>query len=206
MSTLRLMLVRHGQTPANLQRALDSKPPGAPLTEEGHQQARDFAATIATEPVVAVYASTATRAQQTASHVAESHGLPVQVIDGVQEVFVGDLEGLTGEDAIKSFIEVFDRWTADDLDARMPGGESGKEIQDRYLAAISGIRQQHPDGMVVLVSHGGAIRLAAEWLAENVTGPLANIGVLPNTGHVLLEANGDGWRCLEWTGLDLPHS
>jgi probable phosphoglycerate mutase len=41
-------------------------------------------------------------------------------------------------------------------------------------------------------------------LADNINGKVANIGVLPNTGHVLLQADGSGWRCLEWTGLDIP--
>jgi probable phosphoglycerate mutase len=205
MSTLQLLLVRHGQTPANLARALDSKPPGAPLTEEGHRQAAEFGAKVATSPVVAVYASTAIRAQETASHIASPHGLEVQVIEGAQEVFVGDLEGRTGEDALAAFISVYDRWTQDDLDARMPGGESGHEIQTRYLEAVSQIRAQHADGLVVLVSHGGVIRLAAEWLASNVDGQVAKIGILPNTGHVLLEASGDTWQCLEWTGLELMH-
>jgi broad specificity phosphatase PhoE len=202
---MRLLLVRHGQTPANLQRALDSKPPGAPLTEEGHQQAEAFASSIASSPVVAVYASTATRAQETAAHIAKPHGLEVQVIDGVHEVFVGDLEGRTGEEALAAFVSVYERWTQDDLEARMPGGESGTEIQTRYLAAVKDIQSQHDDGLVVLVSHGAAIRLAAEWLADNISGKVANIGVLPNTGHVLLEADGNSWRCVEWTGLDIPH-
>jgi broad specificity phosphatase PhoE len=205
MSTLRLLLVRHGQTTANIERALDSKPPGAPLTDEGHKQAATVGAQLATSPVVAVYASTATRAQQTAEHIASPHGLEVRVIEGAQEVFVGDLEGQTGDDALAAFISVYDRWTQDDLDARMPGGESGHEIQERFLNAVSEIRAQHPDGLVVLVSHGGSIRLAAEWLAENVSSQVAKIGILPNTGQVLLEACGDTWQCLEWTGLDLMH-
>jgi probable phosphoglycerate mutase len=204
MSTLRLLLVRHGQTPANVQRALDSKPPGAPLTDEGHQQAVAFAESIATEPVVAVYASTATRAQETAAPIAGVHGLRVQVIDGVQETYVGDLEGLATDDSLTEFLGVFERWTSDDLTARMPGGESGAEIQQRFLHAVGTIQQRHPDGLVVLVSHGAVIRLAAEWLASNIDGRVADIGVLPNTGHVLLEADGETWRCLEWTGLDIP--
>lgn len=202
---MRLMLVRHGQTASNLQRALDTSLPGAPLTEEGHQQAADFAARLADVPV-AVYASLATRAQETAAPIAAAHGLEVQPIEGVHEVFVGDLEGRTDEAAIKQFFEIYLRWTSDDLDARMPGGESGAEIRSRFLDAVRLIQDKHQDGLVVLVSHGGMIRLGAEWLAENVTGQLANVGVLPNTGHVLLEANGEGWNCLEWTGLELPHS
>ncbi|CAM3678544.1 histidine phosphatase family protein [Kibdelosporangium persicum] len=202
---MRLMLVRHGQTASNLQRALDTSLPGAPLTEEGHQQAADFAARMSEAPV-AVYASLATRAQETAAPIAAAHGLDVQVVEGVHEVFVGDLEGRTDEAAIREFFEIYLRWTNDDLAARMPGGESGAEIRTRFLDAVRLIQDKHSDGLVVLVSHGAMIRLGAEWLAENVTGQLANVGVLPNTGHVLLEANGDGWNCLEWTGLDLPHS
>ncbi|ONI72667.1 histidine phosphatase family protein [Actinosynnema sp. ALI-1.44] len=209
---MRLLLVRHGQTAANLKRALDTSLPGAPLTEEGHQQAADFAATLPDKPV-AVYASQATRAQQTAAPIAAAHGLEVQVVEGVHEVFVGDLEGRTDDAALQEFFEIYLRWTNDDLDARMPGGESGAEIRARFTDAVGLIRDNHrhdhqddEDCLVVLVSHGGVIRLGAEWLAENVTGQLANVGVLPNTGHVLLEANGDGWNCIEWTGVDLPHS
>jgi broad specificity phosphatase PhoE len=204
---MRLLLVRHGQTSSNLDRILDTKIPGARLTDEGHAQAAAFASTIADMPVAAVYASTATRAQQTASPIAAAHGMAVQVIDGVQEVFVGDLEGRNDERAIHEFFQIFTRWTEDDLDARMPGGESGTEIQKRFLDAIGTVRDNHPESTVVVVSHGGMIRLGAEWLAENVTGQLANVGVLPNTGHVLLASNRDGsWTCLEWTGLQLPHS
>ncbi|MET0235852.1 MAG: histidine phosphatase family protein [Kibdelosporangium sp.] len=203
---MRLLLVRHGQTTANLDRALDTAVPGTHLTEEGHSQASAFASRVASLEIAAVYASTATRAQQTASPIAAAHNLEVQVVDGVQEVFVGDLEGRNDEQAIHEFYEIYSRWTEDDLEPRMPGGESGAEIQTRFLKAVDAIRSAHGSGTVVLVSHGGTIRLGAEWLAENVTGQLANIGVLPNTGHVLLELRDDGWHCLEWTGLELPHS
>ena len=37
--TLRLVLMRHGQTHSNLQRVIDTRPPGADLTEKGQQQA-----------------------------------------------------------------------------------------------------------------------------------------------------------------------
>ena len=41
---MRLLLVRHGQTMSNVDRVLDTKVPGAPLTEEGRAQASAFAA------------------------------------------------------------------------------------------------------------------------------------------------------------------
>ena len=59
------------------------------------------------------------------------------------------------------------------------------------------------DGVIALVSHGGAIRLSGEWLAPNVHADVANAALIPNTGLVELAARPDGqWRCLTW--VDTP--
>ncbi|GAA3024214.1 histidine phosphatase family protein [Actinokineospora globicatena] len=200
---MRLMLARHGETPSNLRHALDSRPPGPSLTEMGHRQALALAERLAEDEVVAVYASVAVRAQETAAPVAKQHGLAVEVVEGLHELQVGDLEGRSDEHALRSFGEVYLRWTQGDLAAAMPGGESGEQIRDRYLSTIERIRDAHPSGLVVVVSHGGIIRLGAEWLADNVGARLTNARLLPNTGHVLLEPRTTGWHCLEWTGVDL---
>jgi probable phosphoglycerate mutase len=205
MSTLRLHLVRHGQTPSNVHMALDSKPPGPPLTDEGRRQAAELAATLATEPVVAVYASTAVRAQQTAAPVAAAHGLEVRVVEGVHEVFVGDLEGRNDRLALERFFAIYSAWTDGELDLPMPGGETGRQLLDRFVAAVERIRDEHPDGAVVLVSHGAALRLVAHRLAS-VAAELTKHALVPNTGRVVLEADHvspTGWRCLEWTGVQL---
>ena len=206
--TARLLLVRHGQTTSNLNMVLDSRPPGPPLTDLGRTQARELADALAVEPVIAVHASTAVRAQQTAAPVAERHGLSVSVLDGVQEVFLGDLEGHDSKPALAEFARVYGCWMSGQLSVPMPGGETGEQVLDRYLAAVDRITD-HRDGSVVLVSHGGAIRLAALALAQGVQPELARAGLLPNTGRVVLErdpATPTGWRCVAWSGLDLPDS
>ncbi|EWC62887.1 putative phosphoglycerate mutase [Actinokineospora spheciospongiae] len=203
--SLRLMLVRHGETPSNVLHLLDSRPPGPSLTELGRQQAAALAERLTDEPVLAVYASTATRAQETAEPVAKSHGHTVRVVEGLHELQCGDLEGRGDQEAILAFGQVYLSWVAGDLDTLMPGGETGAFIRTRYLAAVDDIaaRHRHEDGLVVAVSHGGVIRLAAEWLADNVTPELAGTHLLANTGHVLLEARDEGWHCLEWTGVEV---
>lgn len=209
MSTFRLILVRHGQTHANVHKILDTRPPGPPLTEEGRAQAVRVADDLATEPVVAVYASVATRAKETATAIARRHGMPVTSVDGVHEVDAGDLEGLTGVAPVTTFHEIYSGWLLGDLRRHLPGGESGQDVLDRYLPAVDRIRDRHPDGVAVLVSHGAVMRLVATRLAGNVSGQHANSVLLPNTGRIVLEldpAEPTGWRCLEWTGipLDLP--
>ncbi|HKR48274.1 MAG TPA: histidine phosphatase family protein [Pseudonocardiaceae bacterium] len=204
MSTaLRLVLARHGQTTANAEGILDTRLPGHPLTEQGHRQAAELAAQLAGESVVAVYASRALRAQQTAAPVAAWHGVAATVLDGVHEVFIGDLEGRQAPDAHRILHEMYRAWHCGDLDQARPGGESGKQVLDRYLADVATIRAAHPGGTAVLVSHGAATRLAIVALAANVDGSFAGPRLLPNAATVLLEADGDGWRCLRWDDIDL---
>jgi len=203
---VKLYLIRHAQSTANVRKSLDTALPGPPLTDLGRQQAESLATELAGEPIVAVYASQATRAQQTARPLAASLDQEVQVIEGVQEVFVGDLEGATDEAAIRTYMETVSPWLRGELSVSMPGGESGLQVRARYLDAVGELRAKHeetdPDGTVALVSHGGAIRLGADWLADNVRPEVADAGLLPNTAIVELEARpGGGWTCLRWAGV-----
>ncbi|MFZ0121507.1 MAG: histidine phosphatase family protein [Pseudonocardiaceae bacterium] len=203
MAALRLVLARHGETTANAQGLLDTRLPGHPLTEQGHRQAADLAQRLADEPVVAVYASRALRARQTAQPIATRHRLATQVLGGVHEVFIGDLEGRESPEDHRTLHELYRTWHYGDLGASRPGGESGKQVLDRYLADVAAIRRAHPHGTAVLVSHGAATRLAVVALAANVEGSFAAPRLLPNAATVLLEADGTGWRCLRWDDIDL---
>jgi len=207
MSTLRLVLVRHGQTPSNVIGSLDSRPPGPPLTDLGRAQAASVAESLAALPVVAVYASVAVRAQETAAPIAAAHGLPVQVVEGIHEAFVGDLECRNDPESLAAFVAVFHRWTRSlDLDVPMPGGESAQQVLDRFLPVVADIRARHSDGVVVLVSHGAAIRITSFALSPNVDAELADQHLLDNGCRVVLEVDGTsptGWCCLEWAGVPI---
>ncbi|GAA0936641.1 histidine phosphatase family protein [Pseudonocardia zijingensis] len=193
MSVTRLIMARHGETAANAQHVLDSRPPGAPLNERGLAQAAVLGERLGADPITAVHASVAVRAQQTAAPVAAAHGLDVQVVDGIHEVFCGELEGRSGRDALKSFMVVYDAWWTGDLDARLPGGESAHDVRERFLPALDRILDG-ASGDVVLVSHGAAIRLAAAALI----GDTAETRFLPNAGLVVLRPDGAGWVLEHW--------
>jgi probable phosphoglycerate mutase len=85
----------------------------------------------------------------------------------------------------------------------MPGGESGRDVLDRYLPLISELRAAHLEdpvgtGEVVVVSHGAAIRLVAAVLA-GVHSEFALENHLANTeAVVLVPDSGTGWRCVQW--------
>jgi probable phosphoglycerate mutase len=194
---LRLVLVRHGHTTANAAHVLDTRPPGAPLDALGEEQARELARRLADRPVRAVHASRTVRARATAAPIAAAHGLPVEVLDDVHEIFCGELEGRSGEEALEAFRAVYDAWWRGELDARLPGGESALDLRARYLPAVERILAGREGGDVVLVSHGAAIRLAAAALL----GDTAETWYVPNAGLVVLRAAGGtagGWVLESW--------
>jgi len=191
---LRLVLARHGRTEANVGHVLDSRPPGWPLDELGQAQAQQLAVRLAQWPLRAVYASRALRAQQTAAPVAAAHGLAVEVVDGVQEVSVGDLEGRSDTEALAAFDEVYQAWARGDLGARMPGGESALDLRARFLPVAEELVEGVTDGDVLLVSHGAAIRLAAAALL----GETAEQFYVPNAGLVVLSRDAHGWAVDSW--------
>ncbi|HEX7302919.1 histidine phosphatase family protein [Lentzea sp.] len=198
---MRLLLVRHGETASNIERKLDTLMPGPPLTELGRKQARELADLLASEEVTAVYASTGLRAQQTAAPTAERFGLPVQILEGVHEIQVGSLEGRNDTEAYRTYLETVIKWAEGALDVAFPGdGETGQQVLDRFLGAIGSIRRD--EGTVVVVTHGGAGRMGALALASNIPVELAE-NLLPNTGVVVLDSDGDGWVCRSWAGVEI---
>jgi broad specificity phosphatase PhoE len=196
---VRLIFARHGRTAGNVSRALDSRPPGMPLDEVGRAQAEDLARRLAAEPVTAVYASRATRAQQTAAPVAAAHDLPVVVIDGVQETDCGDLDGATDLASHERFQQVYEAWLAGDFAVRVPGGESALEVRARFVAAVEAVAGLHtgPD-TVVVVSHGAAIRLGVGALL----GEGAETRYVANVGVVVLTGGPGRWELAHWDGAE----
>jgi broad specificity phosphatase PhoE len=202
------VLVRHGQSHGNVDRRLDTRPPGAELTDLGRDQARAFARDLPRPPGLIAH-SVAVRAAQTAAAISAELGLDAHEFEGIHEVQVGDLEDRNDDDAIASFETVYQRWHEGDLDVPMPGGETGNEVLDRYVPVLTQLRMRHLDdaawhGDIVVVSHGAAIRLASAVLA-GVDGSFALDHHLANTESVVLAPITDGrWSCVQWSMLTPP--
>jgi broad specificity phosphatase PhoE len=206
----RLVLLRHGQSEANVERRLDTRPPGAALTPLGREQARAFAASCAglERPTMLVH-SVATRAAQTAAVIGAELDLPTHEIVGIHEVQVGELENRSDDAAAEEFNAIYERWQHGELDLPLPGGETGNEVLDRYVPVLTELRMRYLDdddrhGDIVIVSHGAAIRLVSAVLS----GVDANFAVdhhLDNAEAVVLAPITDGrWSCVRWGALTPP--
>ncbi|MFJ6071036.1 histidine phosphatase family protein [Streptomyces sp. NPDC093065] len=206
---MRLLLIRHGQTPSNLKHLLDTAEPGPGLTSLGQEQAAALPDALAPERIDVLYASTLVRTQLTAAPLAASTGLEVRVRAGIRELTAGDLEMRGDDEAAHTYMRTAFAWSAGDVRLRMPGGENGEEALARFDAVVA---EAHADGAqtVAMVSHGAAIRMWVAARADNVDIDYAARHPLANTGIVTLAGSPDeGWRALLWEGGSvgpLPHT
>jgi probable phosphoglycerate mutase len=195
---MRLILVRHGESPSNLTRAIDTTVPGPRLTALGVEQAEALTEALRDESIDAIFASTMTRAQMTAEPLARVRGLTVQVRDGLREITAGELEMRNDDESIDLYLETSFAWAAGDLDRRMPGGENGVEAFARFDAVVAEAAGAYSSAC--LVSHGAAIRMWVAGRSDNVDAGFVAANPLQNTGVIVLDGDPEhGWHVESWT-------
>ncbi|AYF74731.1 histidine phosphatase family protein [Nocardia yunnanensis] len=199
--TGKLILVRHGETEGNVAKILDTRLPGLPLTERGATQAKNFGANLTTPPQ-RLFSSAALRARQTGGYIEAATGVPLEVLEGLQEVQLGELEGSGTAAAHERFQDIYHAWHSGDLSLRVPGGESGEEVLARYIPTLERLRDDYltdpAGGDVIVVSHGAAMRLVSRELT-GVPWLFAANNHLDNTETIELLPAGDGrWTCTRW--------
>ncbi|MET4639219.1 histidine phosphatase family protein [Mycetocola sp. 2940] len=200
---MRLLLIRHGQTPANVLGRLDTAHPGPGLTDLGQRQAEAVPEALRGEAIDAIFVSTLLRTQLTALPLATERGLERRITDGLHEIEAGALEGLSSYADQMRYMEVVFSWAAGDLDVAMPGGPNGRDFFARFDAAIETIGREH-DGTVAVVSHGAAIRTWIASRTSDVNVRYAAAHELANTGIVIATGSmADGWTVEEWDGAPM---
>lgn len=197
---MRLILIRHGQTPANVDGVLESTIPGPGLTALGHEQADELALTLGDEPIGAIFASTQVRSQITAAPLAAKLGLEIEVRDGIREVDSGVLEGHTQRDSVIRYVHTFLAWVGGDLDVRMPGAQDGHETLARFDQVVAEAEALGED-TVAFVSHGAIIRAWVGCRTEDLDAEFLRNHYVANTGYVVVSGTTqDGWRLDDWQG------
>lgn len=155
----RIVLARHGQTPLSVDRRYSGQ--GDPeLTEVGISQAERTARRLAATPgLSAVVSSPLRRCLGTAERVAEAAGVPMVVDPDFIETDFGRWEGLTFTEAAEQDPDVHSRWLGDTA-VSPPGGESFAIVRARVERGLRRIVEEHPGGVVAVISHVTPIKLA----------------------------------------------
>jgi broad specificity phosphatase PhoE len=147
---MKIYAIRHGQTELNVKGLLNGTI-GDQLTDTGVQQASE-ARSILPNTLKRIYSSSLNRAKQTTEILNSQLELPVIYTDDLQEVNFGDLNGTPFLDEIRV------KHVAMDYDWH-PSGENVDDVKVRVLRALDTIAKENGDGEVLVVTHGGIIRM-----------------------------------------------
>ncbi len=166
-----LWLARHGESTWNALGLVQGYAPEPALTARGwaqaEQLAEQLAATLAGVPVTALYSSDLDRAVQTAGPLAARLGRDVVRDQRLRERRFGEVEG-TPSRVLPAAVAGIDGEQVTDADATGPGGESVRDLYRRVAGfaddVLAPMAAEGTSGDVVVVAHGGVVRVLAAWL------------------------------------------
>lgn len=151
-------LARHGETRWAAEDRYNGRA-DTELSEHGRRQACQLAVRLSGEPVVAVYCSSLSRSVETASRVAERHGLVPRPVADLMEVDYGSWDGMLRTEIQAHYSELYEAWKADPASVLPPGGESGYGVLARAIPALHAIVASHGGHTIVVVAHKAVNRL-----------------------------------------------
>ena len=143
--------LRHGESTANAAHVIAGWGEFE-LTERGREEARRAAASLRGLPIRAIVSSPMRRAYDTARPAAEVLGLPIKVVDGLQERNWGVMEG-------RSMAE-----RPEELAPPPEGAESWEEFRERVMAALGAVTVPTP---ALIVGHAGTMRVLRNVLCRD---------------------------------------
>jgi broad specificity phosphatase PhoE len=194
---------RHGQTSWNLEGRFQGTT-DIPLTDTGTAQARRAARLLAALRPDALVSSDLQRAADTAAELAAVTGLRAVRDAGLRETYAGSWQGLTNQEIQDRYGDEYRAWKLGET-VRRGGGELGTEVADRAVPVVLDAVKNLPDrGTLVVVSHGGTIRMAIGRMLGLGADHWEALGGLSNCCWSVLGEGARGWRLLEHNAGTLP--
>jgi probable phosphoglycerate mutase len=194
VSADRLFLWRHGRTAWNaadrFQGQLD-----VPLDDVGRVQVKDAAEILAGRIAgrsSRIVSSDLSRARDTALVLAGLIGLPVTSDVRLREINVGRWQGLLRREVQAAEPEALAQWLAGE-DVPVGGGERRSEAAARAATAIEEHATAMDGGVLVVASHGAALRGAVQRLIGLSSWSPRLLGGIRNAHWADLAGRDDGW-------------
>ncbi|OPA99623.1 histidine phosphatase family protein [Pseudomonas fluorescens] len=152
--TLHLDLLRHGETElgGGLRGSLDDA-----LTARGWEQMR--AAVVARGPWDRLVSSPLQRCALFAHELGARLDVPVSLEKDLQELHFGAWEGQSAAALMETDAAGLGLFWADPYGFTPPNGEPVSDFSERVLGAVSRLHQAYAGERVLLISHGGVMKL-----------------------------------------------
>ncbi len=128
-----------------------------PLSEKGWSQMR--ASVGDHKPWDRIISSPLLRCAEFAEEVAKRHAIPMQTDERFKEIYFGPWEGKTGEELLQLDKDCLQRFWSDPVNNMPAGAETIAEFEQRVLAGWDELTQQYNGQHILLVGHGGMMRV-----------------------------------------------
>jgi probable phosphoglycerate mutase len=177
--------VRHGESEANATHRFSGRT-DSPLTDRGRAQAETVAAALDDVPFERIVATPLSRSLDTALVIGRRRKMPVDVVDDLIEIDVGDRTGATFDE-----VAGLPGWKEDGFVA-WPNGETLEQVLERGLRALRRIHRESEGGTVLVIGHGGVTRI----LVSHFLGILPKLDRSPatNTNVTVIVTDGETGR------------
>ena len=192
---LNLILVRHAQTVANVEKRWVGWG-RTELTDLGRRQVDATAWRLSQEvhDGVALYSSPLLRAVTTARPIGQRLGLEPILVDDLREVNFGAMDGITLEEMASHHPELFAQWqNKADSTFTWPGGDRRADFFRRVARSCERLMGQHDGGTVIVVGHGGTLRACLVHLVPGELGEWWSYG-LGNCAITRLARQDGAWH------------
>lgn len=153
---MRLWLVRHGETEANVAGLYSGHAP-TPLTERGIAQAQTLGTLLRNVPVDNVLCSELERARHTTQLILAEREVPVRNMPELNEMFFGDWEMRHHRDLAREDAENYAVWCNDWQNATPTNGEGFQAFSQRVERFIAQLADYKACQNLLVVSHQGVL-------------------------------------------------
>lgn len=171
-------LLRHGETRAG---SVYLGRTDAPLSEHGFRQMAE--ALLDAPRYHAVLSSPLARCAVFAQDYAQRHGLPLHFDARFQEIDFGAWDGRSAAEIAAADAGALENFWRDPVVFTPPQAEPLLSFQARVLAAWQELPARYPDQRVLLVTHGGVMRIILCHLQQRPLTELLNLSMPHATLH-----------------------
>jgi len=161
---INFVLLRHGETNWNHERrfqgSLDS-----PLTAKGKKRIKNFVKELKLYQPEHIFSSTLNRCKESANLIAKPLKKRLKMDKRLNELAFGEWEGRTADELIKAKDSAYCKWYKGQT-VTPKGGESITSLEKRIGSFINHCRKNYDDQKILIVTHGGSIRMFLKILLQ----------------------------------------
>lgn len=189
-----LILVRHGQSEANLNEIFAGQY-DAELSDLGRKQAQKTAEYIFENyKLDKAYSSNLKRAYETGQYIADLFGLDVETDRDLGEINAGKWDGVGYDEIKEKYEDAFGLWFTDIGNARCTDGEAVAELGKRVMASLEKIAKENDGKNVLIATHATPIRASQSIILTGSVQEMKNINWTSNASVTVYEYEDGKWE------------